>query len=202
MTKTAAQALGMLAILNDFGHKVEAELHSDSNAAIGIVHREGLSRTRHIKVQFLWLQEKVKDKSLVVSKVGTEHNKADLMTKNLPADSIKKHLESMNVYMCPGRARSIPTLKCMSARKGNQKEAAESKRKRQLEYEKRARDREIIKNRNVPHVERNVSEAPQIQINKLVRVGEDPVRADESKGNEGAHEKRIRVINNLVYRKN
>ena len=83
LTKAAAQCLGMLAILKDFGVITDATLHSDSTAAIAIVHRQGLGRTRHIKVQFLWLQEKIKHGELLVDKIGTEKNKADLMTKHL-----------------------------------------------------------------------------------------------------------------------
>ena len=89
LTKCAAQVLGIMAILKDFGMVVDARLWTDSTAALGMVHREGLGRTRHIQVQYLWLQEKVRDKSISVGKVDTKLNVADLMTKFIPLDTMK-----------------------------------------------------------------------------------------------------------------
>ena len=92
---------------------------------------------------------KIKDKSLSISKIATEFNKADLMTKNLSAENIRKHLEAMNIHMYGGRADAIPNLKLV---KNNPKEAAEAKRKRQKEYEKRQKDAWVIRERRIKHI--------------------------------------------------
>ena len=59
MTKAASQVLGTISMLKDFGIITQGQVRSDATAAIGIVHREGLGRTRHIRVQYLWMQEKI-----------------------------------------------------------------------------------------------------------------------------------------------
>jgi len=49
VVKGAAQTKGLMAMMNDFGLKVGAKVCTDASAAIGIVHRQGLGKTRHIE---------------------------------------------------------------------------------------------------------------------------------------------------------
>ena len=44
----ATEALGIAAVLGDFGHPVKIRLRSDATAAIGMVAREGLGKVRHL----------------------------------------------------------------------------------------------------------------------------------------------------------
>ena len=56
-TKAAVETLGIEALLNDLGWKVdEKKVFTDSNAARSMASRRGLGRTRHIDVKRLWLQ--------------------------------------------------------------------------------------------------------------------------------------------------
>ena len=50
--------IGVASMAKDFGIQLSALVHTYSTAALGIVHRKGLGRTRHLDVQYLWLQEK------------------------------------------------------------------------------------------------------------------------------------------------
>ena len=81
--KGAAQTLGMISMAADFGEHVTGTVYSDSSAALGIVTRSGLGKVRHIRVQYLWLQERVAQSDLMVRKVAGEANPADLLTKGL-----------------------------------------------------------------------------------------------------------------------
>ena len=85
-------------------------MHSDASATLGIVNRQGLGKLRHVKVQYLWLQEKVRDKSLVVTKVAGPDNAADLMTRYLPAVDMEKHLEYLGIDRRDNRATAAPRL--------------------------------------------------------------------------------------------
>mgnify|MGYP005713022275 CR=1 FL=1 len=69
LTKANSQSMGILQMLRDFGIEGDAQVYSDSTAAIGIVSRHGLGRTRHIKVQYLWIQEKILNGEVDVKKV-------------------------------------------------------------------------------------------------------------------------------------
>ena len=56
LVKTAAQAKGLASLLMDYGMSTTVTVHTDSTAAIGIVHRRGLGKTKHIETQYLWIQ--------------------------------------------------------------------------------------------------------------------------------------------------
>ena len=109
----------------DFGEELQAVVHTDSTAAMGIVHRQGVGRTRHIDVQFLWIQEKIRNKKFAVAKVDTKKNVADLMTKYLSADVMNTHMSSMDMHYKGGRSKSAPSLKAVSGAKAERKETYE-----------------------------------------------------------------------------
>ena len=91
LTKAATQALGAMQLLSDFDIVSTGMILSDSNAAIGMVQREGLGgRTRHIQVQCLWIQQQVAQEYLMMRKVDTKEKPADLMTKILTKDDDDK----------------------------------------------------------------------------------------------------------------
>ena len=106
ITKAAAQTLGIISMIKDFGIELIGEVYSDSTAAIGIVCREGLGRTRHIKVQYLWLQNCVADEDLKVVKVDTRFNFADLMTKHLKREDRERLMKIMRMKIVSGRAEN------------------------------------------------------------------------------------------------
>lgn len=92
MTKTAAQAIGLSQILNDFGESMEIRVHSDSSAALAIGHRERPGRTRHIQVQYSWLQQEFAEGRIKINKVPTHSNVADVLTKHLRAETLLEHI--------------------------------------------------------------------------------------------------------------
>ena len=69
LTKAGSQTLGIMAMARDFGMELEGTLHTDSTAAIGMTYRVGLGKVRHVRVQYLWLQERVAHKELGLAKV-------------------------------------------------------------------------------------------------------------------------------------
>ena len=98
LLKAAAQTKGLMAIFADFGIKVEGTVLTDASAALGMAHREGLGRTKHIEVQYLWIQQETARKNLRITKVGTHDNLADILTKNVPSECLARHLEVMGFY--------------------------------------------------------------------------------------------------------
>ena len=110
LVKGAAQTLGAISMGQDFGVCLNGGIYSDSSAAIGITARQGLGKLRHINVQFLWIQDKIKSKELQVTKVAGEKNPADLLTKHLDACTMMRHLETLGLEGYTGRATTAPTL--------------------------------------------------------------------------------------------
>ena len=83
MVKGASELLGLMSIAKDLSIDLEGDLRSDSSAAIGMVHRRGLGRVKHMHTQYLWIQERLKNGDFTVSKESSHTNVADLMTKYL-----------------------------------------------------------------------------------------------------------------------
>ena len=69
-TKGAAQGLGLMALLANFGITVEVAVHTGASAAIGVVRRAGFGKLRHLNVRYLWLQDQAKNKAIALHKVA------------------------------------------------------------------------------------------------------------------------------------
>ena len=96
LTKAATQAIGLMQLLEDFGLEIKITIKPDSGAAIAISNREGLGRTRHIHVQYLWIQQELTGGRINLAKVDTKYNVADILTKRLQAVTAKEHLDAMH----------------------------------------------------------------------------------------------------------
>ena len=110
LLKASTQTLGLLAIAEDFGYVLQAAVHTDASATMGIVNRQGLGKLRHIGVQYLWLQEKSQNGELQFMKVAGAENPADLCTKHLGADVIQHLIGLINAETTSDRASSAPAL--------------------------------------------------------------------------------------------
>ena len=53
--KASAEAFGMVALPKDLGYEVKGEIWGDASAALGIINRKGLGKTRHIDTSLVWL---------------------------------------------------------------------------------------------------------------------------------------------------
>ena len=110
LTKGASTTLGLMALADDMGREVNATVHSDASAAVSIVRRQGLGKMRHIKVQYLWIQERVRKHDLNIAKVDGKVNPADLMTKYLSAGEIAYHMNTLGFESSATRAELAPKL--------------------------------------------------------------------------------------------
>ena len=110
LVKGAAQSHGIASMLWDFGIEVGCAVCTDASAAIGMVHRQGLGKTRHIDVQYLWIQKDIYDGRLAVVKVGTDANPADLLTKHFKTEAVAGHLDRLGYEPRSGRSSSALDL--------------------------------------------------------------------------------------------
>ena len=53
-----------MSLLRDFGYEVKGEVLGDASAALGIINRRGMGRTRHIDTGLLWTQQTAVEKRL------------------------------------------------------------------------------------------------------------------------------------------
>ena len=102
--KMSTELIGILQLLEDWGVKREARVYVDSSAAIGITQRRGNGKLRHVKVGMLWIQEKVENGELNITKVLGTENPADAMTKHLLGRKIQALMQKIGQEGRSGRS--------------------------------------------------------------------------------------------------
>ena len=112
MVKGASYFLGIRSLASDLGMEwgqPAIEIFTDSSAARGIAIRRGLGKVRHIAVCQLWLQDKVNEGEIRVSKMKGTDNQSDILTKHVTASTLERHLESMSRHVVEHRPEMMPT---------------------------------------------------------------------------------------------
>ena len=108
VVRAAAEGLGLRAVLQDFGVQAEVHIKSDATAAIGMVHRLGLGKVRHLSVADLWVQERVRSGDVRISKWPGLENPSDQQTKHVTAADVERHTAfsgwtpAAPAGLCPG----------------------------------------------------------------------------------------------------
>ena len=95
--KAGSTLLGAMSMALDFGETKRGRLCFDATAAKAMLSRKGHGRAKHIDRSFLWLQQRVQNQELELSKVGTRKNIADLGTKHLDRLQVEALLQEMNL---------------------------------------------------------------------------------------------------------
>ena len=72
--------------------------------------RSGLGKVRHIEVNQLWLQEKVRNKEIELRKVSGLENLADALTKFVSADILMYHCEHTMQHARTDRHALMPHI--------------------------------------------------------------------------------------------
>ena len=82
-------------IFGDLHVELIVRLETDSTSAFGICRRRGVGQLRHLHKKELWLQDEIAAKKVELGQVSSEDNEADLGTKYLERDRIKKCVTKM-----------------------------------------------------------------------------------------------------------
>ena len=110
LVKMSSEVLGILNMLTEWGIQPGARVYVDSSAALGVVHRKGSGKLRHIRVNMLWVQDKRASGELDYEKIEGTDNPGDLMTKHLGSGLMKNHLENLTLEVRGGRAKESLTV--------------------------------------------------------------------------------------------
>ena len=103
--KTAVEIIGVTQLAYDWGHTWKGHVYVDSSAALGIAHRKGNGRLRHVKVGMSWLQERTEEGELKLKKVSGENNPADVLTKNVVQEKLVKFTKMVGQRFLEGKAK-------------------------------------------------------------------------------------------------
>ena len=93
VVRGGAVGLGFISLLADLGVILVLRLWTDSTASQGICARQGLGKVRHLDVQELWVQQRIRNGDFALYKIDGEWNPGDLFTKgSLTAHRIQQLL--------------------------------------------------------------------------------------------------------------
>ena len=104
--KVCGGTIGLVQLAADWRLDMKWKTHVDSSAAIGLAHRRGNGKLRHVKVGSLWIQELVEEEEILICKVPGAENIADILTKHVGASLLHKHAANMGIFFPLGRAES------------------------------------------------------------------------------------------------
>ena len=90
--KAASISLGLRALVRDMGVAVDAptKVKMDASAGLGITHRRGAGRIRHIHTPALWIKRAHQVGHVLAEKLDGKDNVADLGTKHVEAPVLQK----------------------------------------------------------------------------------------------------------------
>ena len=98
--------LGAMSMAKDLGISLKGRIHTDSSAAKGIANRRGLGKTRHIHVNYLWIQERLHAGDFqLIFKVRTDDNVGDLFTKYLEQSKLNKFVKQLSYQFLEGASK-------------------------------------------------------------------------------------------------
>ena len=97
------------------------EQRSDKDAARAICTRRGPGKLKHVAVKYFWIQEAVARKLVKLTRVDTNVNVADVGTKSLTAERIRKLSELAGIHI------KITDKKTLRRTAGVTEEAKDSK---------------------------------------------------------------------------
>jgi len=110
LVKGSSIGLGIRGIMADLGVSSRVKVMTDSSAAKGISARKGVGRVRHIEVNQLWVQDKVRSGDIEIVKVDGDKNLGDALTKYLDANDTLKHCEGTGQYLVVGERHPLMPL--------------------------------------------------------------------------------------------
>ena len=67
--------------------------------------RHGHGRAKHMAVQYLWVQQVLEANRAKLTKINTDVNRADLLTKHLPRARMIEHLNRLGYHFPAGEPR-------------------------------------------------------------------------------------------------
>ena len=110
IVKGSSQSLGLQALMKDLNVIGNIKVLTDASTGKAIASRRGLGRVRHIDVSHLWIQEKITNGSMELTKIKNTFNPSDMMTKHLGEAEMSQCMELIDCHFSDGRTPLAPGL--------------------------------------------------------------------------------------------
>ena len=99
VTEAVKEAIWLQGLLKDLGvGQKQVELFCDSQSAIHLAKNQVFhARTKHIDVRYHFVREILEEEELILQKIHTTENPADMMTKMVTKAKFKHCLDLVNI---------------------------------------------------------------------------------------------------------
>ena len=97
----------MQTFMRDLGIDLSVVVESDSNSAKSFATRMGLCKQRHVQTRYLWLQERVAAHDLIISKIASGRNVADMLTKIVAGSRSDELMRGLGFRVATGRHEKV-----------------------------------------------------------------------------------------------
>ena len=95
--KMTSELLGLVLAFSELGVRYEAEVRGDCSPMQGVIERRGVGKVKHLCLKQLWMQEKVRDKSVKFVKIPRDDNPSDAMTHHWTRVEGNNHFGGLSV---------------------------------------------------------------------------------------------------------
>jgi hypothetical protein len=102
LTRAVTEGIHTRRVLNEFGIDVKVRVKSDAQAALCNAAKLGPGRMRHLMTSATFVKDAVRRRMVVLEKVGTDSNIADLMTKHLARERHESFLGGLGIFPACG----------------------------------------------------------------------------------------------------
>ncbi|KAM7469095.1 hypothetical protein LguiA_007278 [Lonicera macranthoides] len=101
-TEAVKEALWLRGLIGDLGMVQEnVDVYCDSQSAIHLAKNQvHHGRTKHIDVRFHFIREIIESGEVILKKIGTKDNPADMMTKVVPTTKFEHCSTLVNILRC------------------------------------------------------------------------------------------------------
>lgn len=98
------ELIGIHTLTSGYNNPHTLVLEIDNNSAIKLSKNpEFHARSKHIAIRHHFIREQIANKSIVLRRIDTNNNMADILTKSLPRPRFEELIEKMGMYECPKR---------------------------------------------------------------------------------------------------
>ena len=98
--KAGVEGLGVANMSEELGHRHGVRVLCDASANVGIAHRNGAGKVKHLGVRQLWMQERVGNGDLAIEKIPQVDNASDALTHHWTAAEGANHFGKMKTVRC------------------------------------------------------------------------------------------------------
>ena len=98
LNTAVSKGLFVQSILKDIlNEEIPIRVWTDSSSALGIISRRGLGKIDHVGIEYLWLQQAIREREIYMEKETSAENPADMLTKGLGAATLEKHVAAIGL---------------------------------------------------------------------------------------------------------